>query len=89
MTEVNERVSARNPDDDAKPSKGQKVEISVNNRPVVLPDDHATGAEIKSAAGVPAEFKLYDSKGHEIGDDKRVKIKDGDRFTAISGQDVS
>ena len=28
-------------------------------------------------------------QGHEIGDDKRVKLKEGDRYTAISGQDVS
>lgn len=66
-----------------------EVTITVNNRPVTMPEKHATGAEIKSAAGVPANFKLYDDKGHEIADDKRVNLKEGDRFTAISGQDVS
>lgn len=63
--------------------------ILVNNRSVTMPDDHATGAEIKASAGIPADFKLYDEKGKEIASDKKVKLKDGDRFTAISGQDVS
>lgn len=69
--------------------KPQKVTILVNNRPVTMPDDHATGSEIKAAAGVPPEFKLYDADGDEIRNDKRIKLKKGDRFTAISGQDVS
>jgi hypothetical protein len=66
-----------------------QVTILVNNRPVNLDDDHATGGEIKAAADLPGDFKLYDDKGHEIDDDKRVKLKNGERFTAISGQDVS
>lgn len=65
------------------------VTILVNNRPVELDDDHATGSEIKAAAGLPEEFKLYDDKGREIANDERVKLKAGERFTAISGQDVS
>ena len=65
------------------------VTILVNNRPVKLDDDHATGSEIKAEAGLPGDFKLYDDKGREIGNDQRVKLKDGERFTAISGQDVS
>lgn len=67
----------------------QETTILVNNRDVTMPDDHATGAEIEAAAGVPSDFKLYDEKGHEIAPDKKVKLKDGERFTAISGQDVS
>jgi hypothetical protein len=70
-----------------KPS--QETTILVNNRDVTMPDDYATGAEIKAAAGVPSDFKLYDEKGREIAPDKKVKLKDGERFTAISGQDVS
>jgi hypothetical protein len=66
-----------------------RVTILVNNRPVEFDDDHATGGEIKATAGLPADFKLYDDKGHEISDEKRVKLKEGARFTAISGQDVS
>ncbi len=70
-----------------KPSR--QTTILVNNRPVVMSDDHATGAEIKRAAGIPKDFKLYDEKGKEVGDHKNVKLNEGERFTAISGQDVS
>ncbi len=52
-------------------------------------DRQVTGAEIKKAAGIPAGFKLYDSRGEEVPDDRQVKIKPKDKFTAISGQDVS
>jgi hypothetical protein len=77
-------------DKDDKPGKpGDHVTILVNNRAVELDDDRATGSEIKSSAGLPTEFKLFDEKGHEIDNDKRVKVKDGERYTAISGQDVS
>jgi hypothetical protein len=69
--------------------RSQETTILVNNREVTMPDDHATGAEIKAAAGIPSDFKLFDEKGREIAPDKKVKLKDGERFTAISGQDVS
>ena len=70
-----------------KPS--QETTILVNNRSVTMPDDHATGAEIEAAAGVPSDFKLYDEKGKEVEPTEKVKLKEGERFTAISGQDVS
>lgn len=73
-------------DEHAKP---EETTIFVNNRPVTLPGDHATGAEIRTAADVPADFKLYDEKGREIDPDQRVRLKEDERFTAISGQDVS
>jgi hypothetical protein len=73
-----------------KPDKPKNdVTILVNNRPVALVDDRVTGNEIKAAAELPSEFKVYDDKGREISDDERIKVKEGDRFTAISGQDVS
>lgn len=81
--------AAAKPDQPDKPGKEHQVTILVNNRPIVLHDDKVTGAEIKAAAGVPPDFKLYDPAGHEIGNEERIKIKDGQRFTAISGQDVS
>jgi len=67
----------------------EETTVFVNNRPVTLPGDHATGAQIKTAAGVPPDFKLYDEKGKEIRSDETVKLKQNERFTAISGQDVS
>lgn len=74
---------------DSRAASRHETAIFVNNRSVTMPDDHATGAEIKAAADIPPDFKLYDEKGREIASDKKVKLKDGDRFTAISGQDVS
>jgi hypothetical protein len=65
------------------------VKILVNNRAVEVPGHEVTGAEIKHAAGVPADFKLYAPDGSEIGDGQTVKVKHDERFTAISGQDVS
>lgn len=65
------------------------VLIYVNNREVHLPSDRATGAEIKRHAEVPHDFKLYGPEGELIGDAKHVELHPGERFTAISGQDVS
>jgi hypothetical protein len=77
----------RNDSEHGKPS--QTTTILVNNRSVTMPDDHATGFEIETAAGIPTDFQLFDDKGKEVAPDKKVKLKEGERFTAISGQDVS
>ena len=65
------------------------VTIRVNNRDVVVPRQEVTGAEIKHAAGVPETFKLFGPEGEPIADDERVTVHEQERFTAISGQDVS
>lgn len=65
------------------------VTVKVNNRDVVLPSAEDTGAEIKHAAGVPETFKLFGPDGAEISNDQRVRVHEHERFTAISGQDVS
>jgi len=65
------------------------VEILVNNRTVEVAGHEVTGAQIKHAAEVPADFKLYGPDGTEITDGQTVKVKHDERFTAISGQDVS
>jgi hypothetical protein len=65
------------------------VLIFVNNREVQMPSHEATGAEIKRHADVPQEFKLYGPDGEPIGDAKHVELHEHERFTAISGQDVS
>lgn len=70
-----------------KPS--HETTIFVNNRAVTMPDDHATGEQIRAAAGISHDFKLYDEKGKEVGLTEKVKLKENERFTAISGQDVS
>lgn len=66
----------------------KEVAIFVNNRPVEVPHE-VTGAQIKQAAEVPADFKLYGPDGSEIADGQTIKVKHDERFTAISGQDVS
>jgi hypothetical protein len=65
------------------------VTILVNNQPVEMPSREATGAQIKQAAGIPGAFKLYDPKGEEVSDDREIKLRPHEKFTAISGQDVS
>ena len=70
------------------------VEISVNNKAVKI-HSPATGLEIKQAAldaGVRIEldFILDLEKGDEtvqIGDDQKIDLQDGDKFTAADGDD--
>jgi hypothetical protein len=52
---------APNPEPDAK----HPVKIIVNNRAVEVPGHEVTGAQIKQAAEVPADFKLYGPDGSE------------------------
>jgi hypothetical protein len=75
--------------ENAHPHHPQPVTILVNRRDVQLPDDHATGLQIKEAADVPTMFKLFDPHGDEIHNDQEVRVHEHERFTAISGQDVS
>ena len=70
-------------------SKPKTITILVNNNPVDLPDKHTTGAEIKRVAGLPAHFKLYGPHGEEIADATKLSVHKGEKFTAISGVDVS
>lgn len=67
----------------------KEIGIIVNNRDVDVPGHEVTGAQIKQAAEVPADFKLYGPDGSEIADGQTVRVKHDERFTAISGQDVS
>jgi hypothetical protein len=80
-------VSGSNPSEGHQ-QEPKEVRILVNNRPVDVPHD-VSGAQIKQAAGVPADFKLYGPDGGEIADGQIIKVKHDERFTAISGQDVS
>ena len=74
-------------------SKGP-VEVTVNNHKVKI-HTPATGREIKQAAidaGVPIEldFDLELEKGDEtlpIGDNQKIDLQDGDKFTAADGDD--
>ena len=68
------------------------IEIFVNNKPVQVPHDELTGAEIKAASAVPADFSLFHEQGGKlvpVGDSETVKVHPNERFRAVSGQDVS
>jgi hypothetical protein len=65
------------------------VVISVNRKDVEVPSTYVTGLQIKRAAGVPDEFQLFGPRGEPIADDQTVRVHKGEKFTAISGQDVS
>jgi hypothetical protein len=62
----------------------REVEIVVNNRPVQV-HRRTTGSAIKSAAGVPADYQLFEIRGHEeieIGNDEIIEVHHGERFAA-------
>lgn len=65
------------------------VTVFVNNNEVPLPNRDVTGAEIKEAAGLPLGFTLYDPKGRAVANDTEIRVHRNEKFTAISGQDVS
>jgi len=64
------------------------------NQPVKVEfdTDQVTGAEIKTKAGVPADYELAKVKGNQreyVPDDQPIEIKDGDRFEAVPPGTVS
>lgn len=60
------------------------VEILVNTKPVDVPSE-VTGAEIKAAAKVPADFKLFRVEGHRevpVGDEEQLHVHHHEKFVA-------
>ncbi|TCC20724.1 hypothetical protein E0H58_25580 [Kribbella speibonae] len=94
-------AASTNPGNDDSHGPGprpEQVRITVNEQYVVMPDKHATGAEIKQAAisaGVPIQpdFVLSEVRpnGEQkiVPDEKKLSLKDGDEFWAIPGDDNS
>jgi hypothetical protein len=81
-------------DDNAvkKDDKPKTITVFVNNREVELPDKDETGAEVKAAAGVPAEFQLFHEHGKKlepVPNDEPIKVHNNERFRAVSGQEVA
>lgn len=75
-----------------------QVAITVNFKPVTMPDRHATGLEIKQTAiaqgvNIQPDFVLFRDKGHgrrdPIRDDEKVELHRGDKFEAVPGDDNS
>jgi hypothetical protein len=72
----------KQPHETGKPAR--TVEILVNTKPVQVASE-VTGAEIKAAAKVPADFKLFRVKGHKeipVGDDERLHVHHHEKFIA-------
>ena len=65
------------------------VVISVNRKDVEVPSAYVTGLQIKQFAGLPDEFQLFGPKGEPVADDETIRVHKGEKFTAITGQDVS
>jgi hypothetical protein len=60
------------------------VEILVNTKPFDVPSE-VTGAEIKAAAKVPADFKLFRVEGHRevpVGDEEQLHVHHHEKFVA-------
>src|SRR5262249_3429040 len=64
--------------------KSKTVQILVNDKPVRT-DRETTGAQILTAAELPADFKLFEIRGDKeiaIAPDERLKVHEGQRFLA-------
>ena len=76
----------------------EKVDITVNDKPVVLIGVKQTGASIKKAAiddgvNIKEDFvlsiELGGGKTKLVGDDEYIEVHDGQRFLAIENDDNS
>jgi hypothetical protein len=85
-------------DKDKKDDHDRTVTITVNEQPVKLRGDSATGAEIKAAAiaqGVQIQQnfvlqeELPNGTSRIVGDKDRVKLREHLRFTALAPDDNS
>ncbi len=60
--------------------------ITVNNQPFETSAHQLTGAQIKSLAGVPADYELFEVRGSEtvpVPNDQVVHIREKQEFRAI------
>ena len=69
-----------------------KVEVSVNDKPVVLDGAEQTGASVKKAAieqgvkigeGFLLVIELGDGKSKLVGDEEKIAVRAGERFVAV------
>ncbi len=75
-----------------------KIDLMVNEKPVVLEGTKQTGASVKKAAieqGVDIKedfvlsIELGGGKTRLVGDDEEIEVHDGERFLAIENDDNS
>ena len=76
----------------------EKVDVTINDKPVVLIGVKQTGASIKKAAiddhvNIKEDFvlsiELGGGKTKLVGDDEYIEVHDGQRFLAIENDDNS
>ena len=76
----------------------RKIEVTVNDKPVVLVGAKQTGASIKKAAveqdvNIKEDFMLSIELGggrtNLVGDDEEIEVYAGERFLAIENDDNS
>ena len=81
-----------------KVSDDGKIEVTVNDKPVVLVGAKQTGASIKKAAveqdvNIKEDFvlsiELGGGKTKLVGDDQHIEVYAGERFLAIENDDNS
>ena len=75
-----------------------KVDVTVNDKPVVLESVKQTGASVKKAAieqdvnikeAFVLSIELGGGKTKLVGDDEKIEVHDGERFLAIENDDNS
>ena len=75
-----------------------KIEVTVNEKPVVLEGAKQTGASVKKAAieqdvNIKEDFilsiELGGGKTNLVADDEHIDVHDGERFLAIENDDNS
>ena len=75
-----------------------KIDITVNDKPVVLEGTKQTGSSVKKAAieqdvNIKEDFvlsiELGGGKTELIGDDQEIEVRNGERFLAIENDDNS
>jgi hypothetical protein len=77
--------------------RARPITVSVNGRPVALPDREVTGLEVKQAAieqGLPIglEFQLSVKRGNRyqvVADDDKIKVHQGQEFLVVAPDDNS
>ena len=87
-----------NYEDETKMRDDGKVDVTVNEKPVVLDGAKQTGGSVKKAAieqdvQIKEDFvlsiELDGGKTQLVGDDDEIEVHDGERFLAIENDDNS
>jgi hypothetical protein len=85
------QVPHQHDEDKHKPKPAHTVQIIVNSKKVEVPKK-VTGAQIKAAAGVPADFDLFHVHGRKedpVGDNQELTVTKGEKFVASPTLDPS